>query len=123
MLCETVTAATTAALCAGRDRSVGDLVELRLDGVADLDVAAALSYFALIGLGFMFVEIGLLSRLNVFLGHPTLALAVLLGGIICFTGVGSLLSGRIDAGDRRWATGYPLVPAALASRRIGSGRG
>ena len=45
-------------------------------------VAAALGYFALIGLGFMFVEIGLLSRLNVFLGHPTLALAVLLGGMI-----------------------------------------
>ena len=38
---------------------------------------AAGAYFSLIGLGFMFVEIGLLSRLNVLLGHPTLALAVL----------------------------------------------
>jgi hypothetical protein len=76
-------------------------------------VMAALAYFALIGLGFMFVEIGLLSRLNVFLGHPTLALAVLLGGIILFTGVGSMLSGRIDVGDRRWARAYPLIPGTL----------
>ncbi|MDH5670769.1 MAG: hypothetical protein OEZ06_01380 [Myxococcales bacterium] len=77
------------------------------------DVAAALAYFALIGLGFMFVEMGLLSRLSVFLGHPTLALAVLLGGIIFFTGMGSLLSAHIDPSDRRWARSYPLIPALL----------
>lgn len=76
------------------------------------DVVAALAYFALIGLGFMFVEMGLLSRLNVFLGHPTLALAVLLGGIILFTGVGSLLSSRIDLDRALWARGYPLLPVA-----------
>jgi hypothetical protein len=50
---------------------------------------AACAYFALIGLGFMFVEIGLLSRVGVFLGHPTLALAVVLGGIILATGSGA----------------------------------
>jgi spermidine synthase len=77
------------------------------------DVGAALGYFALIGLGFMFVEMGLLSRLNVFLGHPTLALAVLLGGLIFFTGLGSMLSSRIDVSDRRWACAYPLIPGAL----------
>jgi hypothetical protein len=76
------------------------------------DLAAALAYFALIGLGFMFVEIGLLSRLNSFLGHPTLALAVLLGGVIFFAGVGSLLSARIDPNARKWAVSFPLVPAA-----------
>ena len=72
---------------------------------------AATTYFALIGLGFMFVEIGLLSRLSILLGHPTLALAVLLGGVILFTGVGSLLSQRI-ALERPWvAKIYPLIPA------------
>jgi hypothetical protein len=90
---------------------LGRLRELRELPVAD--VGAALSYFALIGLGFMLVEIGLLSRLNVFLGHPTLALAVLLGGIILFTGIGSLLSGKLDIANRRVACLYPLVPAAL----------
>lgn len=78
-----------------------------------LDVLAAAGYFALIGLGFMFVEMGLLSRLNVFLGHPTLALAVLLGGVIFFTGVGSMLSGKV-AVERPWvARLYPLVPTGL----------
>jgi hypothetical protein len=77
------------------------------------EVIAACLYFALIGLGFMFVEMGLLSRLNVFLGHPTLALAVLLGGIILFTGVGSLQSGRIDPTRGTLGRLFPLIPAAL----------
>lgn len=78
------------------------------------DLAAAASYFALIGLGFMFVEIGLLSRLNVFIGHPTVALAVLLGGIIFFTGVGSLISGRVAIESKpKLARFYPLIPFAL----------
>lgn len=72
---------------------------------------AASSYFGLIGLGFMFVEIGLLSRLNVFLGHPVLALAVSLGGIILATGLGSLASERIPMDKVWWARLYPLLPA------------
>ena len=43
LLCETVTGRTLAELVAGRDNaSAADMVELRLDGVADLDVARAL---------------------------------------------------------------------------------
>jgi 3-dehydroquinate dehydratase/shikimate dehydrogenase len=42
-ICETVTATTMAAMRSGRDRSTAELVELRLDGVTDLDVAAALA--------------------------------------------------------------------------------
>src|SRR5918993_3808394 len=43
LLCETVTGESTAALRAARDGArAGDMVELRLDGVADLDVASAL---------------------------------------------------------------------------------
>lgn len=78
-----------------------------------MDVGASCGYFALIGLGFMFVEMGLLSRLNVFIGHPTLALASLLGGIIFFTGIGSLLSGKVPLGKPWVARLYPLLPALL----------
>ena len=43
-LCETVTGRSMAELLAARDAAVtGDMVELRLDGVADLDVARALA--------------------------------------------------------------------------------
>lgn len=87
-------------------RRVGDLRAL-----PRADVLASMFYFALIGLGFMFVEIGILSRLSVFLGHPTLALSVLLSGIILFTGVGSTLSGRIDIASTRWALMYPWLTA------------
>jgi spermidine synthase len=55
----------------------------------------ASGYFLLIGLGFMFVEIGLIQRLSVFLGHPVYALSVGLFSIILSTGLGSLLSERL----------------------------
>jgi 3-dehydroquinate dehydratase/shikimate dehydrogenase len=42
LLCETVTGRSMADLIAARDAAVADMVEVRLDGVADLDVAGAL---------------------------------------------------------------------------------
>jgi spermidine synthase len=56
-------------------------------------------YFLLIGLGFMFVEIGLIQRLSTFLGHPVYALAIGLFGIILSTGIGSLASEQIPLGS------------------------
>jgi len=44
-------------------------------------------YFSLIGAGFMFVEIALIQRLSVFLGHPTYALGILLFTLISSTGI------------------------------------
>ena len=52
-------------------------------------------YFLLIGLGFMFVEIGLIQRISVYLGHPIYGLAIGLFGIIVSSGIGSLMSARI----------------------------
>jgi hypothetical protein len=64
-------------------------------------------YFALIGLGFMFIEIGLIQRISIFLGHPIYGLAIGLFGIILSTGLGSLVSDllRLDTGIRllTWA--------------------
>ena len=64
-------------------------------------------YFSAIGLGFMFVEIALLQRLSLFLGHPTYALGVLLFGLLLSSGAGSYLAGRRG-------TGAPLLLCALA---------
>jgi hypothetical protein len=52
-------------------------------------------YFALIGVGFMMVEIALLQRMSVFLGHPVYALSVVLFSLILWTGFGSIASERI----------------------------
>jgi hypothetical protein len=81
--------------------------------LARTDVFAAGAYFALIGLGFMYVEMGLLSRLSVFLGRPILALAVLLASMIFFTGLGSMLSSHVPFDKKRVATFYPWVPAVM----------
>ena len=75
------------------------------------------AYFLLIGLGFMFVEIGLIQRISVYLGHPVYGLSIGLFGIIISTGIGSLLSGRVSLmrGERllAWATVLSMFVAAL----------
>jgi len=53
-------------------------------------------YFVLIGLGFMFVEIGLIQRISIYLGHPVYGMAIGLFGIIVSTGLGSLYSSRLS---------------------------
>ena len=49
-------------------------------------------YFLLIGVGFMLVEISLIQRMGVFIGHPVYGLSVVLFSIILSTGIGSFLS-------------------------------
>ena len=52
-------------------------------------------YFAAIGMGFMLIEIALIQRFTVFLGHPTWSIVVVLFSILLFTGVGSRFSATI----------------------------
>jgi hypothetical protein len=52
-------------------------------------------YFAALGVGFIFVEIGLMQRFILFLGHPTYALSVVLFALLTFSGIGSFLSGKL----------------------------
>ena len=56
--------------------------------------------FALIGLGFLLIEISQLQRLGVFLGHPTYAVTVVLFTVLVFSGIGSLLTDRFVDPDR-----------------------
>src|SRR5262250_3407419 len=55
-------------------------------------VWAGTLYFLLIGIGFMMVEIGLIQRMSVFIGHPVYGLSIVLFSIILSTGIGSFLS-------------------------------
>jgi hypothetical protein len=56
-------------------------------------------YFSCLGLGFMMIEIGLLRRFILFLGHPIYSLAVILFSLLIFSGIGSRLSAS-KGGDR-----------------------
>jgi hypothetical protein len=58
-------------------------------------------YFAALGLGFMLIEIALMQKLVIFLGHPTYALSVVLASLLASAGTGSLLAGRIATVTKR----------------------
>ena len=58
---------------------------------------AWLAYFAALGLGFIMVEIALLQRFLLFLGQPIYTYAVVLAGLLVFTGIGSHAAGRWGA--------------------------
>jgi hypothetical protein len=66
--------------------------------------AAALAYFAIIGLGFMLIQIPLLQQFSLFLGHPTYTFSIVLFLMILAAGLGSLISDRVKL-DR----GAPLA--------------
>ena len=70
-------------------------------------------YFSLIGAGFMFVEIALLQKFSVFLGHPVYALGIVLFTIIASTGVGSFVSEKIQLTRAPLIYIYPVVTAAV----------
>jgi hypothetical protein len=73
--------------------------------------AVTMAYFATIGFAYMLIQIGLLQRFSIYLGHPTYTLAIVLFSMLLFTGLGSLTSERIPirAGGR-----FRIVPIAIA---------
>ena len=69
------------------------------------------AYFLLIGVAFMFVEITLIQRMSLFLGHPVYSLAIVLFSVVLATGVGSLFSHRAVPLSVGSLVGWPLVLA------------
>jgi spermidine synthase len=69
--------------------------------------AGLLMYFAMLGLGFIMVEIPTIQELTIYLGRPVYSLAVVLFSLLLFSGLGSLWSGR------RWGGGRALEPEKI----------
>jgi hypothetical protein len=74
--------------------------------------AASLWYFAGIGLGFMLVQMAVLQRFSIYLGHPTHTLSITLFSMILFAGLGSSLSDRLAASRPGLERMLPLAAAA-----------
>lgn len=55
---------------------------------------STLLYFGALGSGFMLIEVGLISKFVLFLGHPIYALTVVLCTLLISAGLGSYWSGR-----------------------------
>lgn len=99
--------------------------DLRVSGLA-----RTLLYFGALGLGYMFVEMVLIQRFILYLGHPLYAAAAVIGAMLIFSGAGSMFSSRIrdEAVAMRTTAGlaatiialYTIVLAAVLQFSIGS---
>ncbi len=69
-------------------------------------------YFACLGLGYIMVEVGLISRFTLALSNPTISASVLISGMLVFSGLGSLVSERIIERARGL---LPLILVAIAA--------
>jgi spermidine synthase len=74
---------------------------------------AWLAYFAALGAGFMLLEVAVLQRFVLLLGHPVYSLTVTLFALLLGTGLGSLLSRRVAPEAVRRVTLRALLAAAL----------
>lgn len=85
------------------------------------EARGAVAYFLLIGIAFMLLEVALIQRLTLYLGHPVFGLSLVLLALLVGAGLGSMASGRllgrllVGTGDRRPALlfGGIMVVSAL----------
>jgi hypothetical protein len=60
-----------------------------------------LLYFACLGAGFIIVEVAMIQKFILFLGHPVYSLAVVLFSVLAFSATGSFLTGRFKEENLR----------------------
>lgn len=102
-----------------RERSVGLQSELAASAGEDGPAAGAPScailsspasrarialYFPALGLGFLFIEIALIEHASLWLNSRTSGFALVLTGMLLFSGLGSLAGDRLAVPNRRWVT-------------------
>jgi spermidine synthase len=74
-------------------------------------VRSFLVYFLAIGAGYILIEVALIQKFVLFLGHPTYALTVVIFSMLVWSGLGSYLSRRITR-DRQTRLRWVLLIAA-----------
>ncbi len=52
-------------------------------------------FFGCLGLGYLFIQVALIQKFTLFLSHPVLSAAVVLSSMLVFSGLGSLLGGKL----------------------------
>jgi predicted membrane-bound spermidine synthase len=79
-----------------------------------------LAYFGALGAGFMLIEVSVLQRFVLLLGHPVYSLTVTLFSLLLGTGAGAAWSRRVrDEALGRWAAAALLLIAAVGVLIIG----
>jgi hypothetical protein len=73
--------------------------------------AAKLFYFVCLGLGFILLEVVLIQRFHLYLGHPVYSLAVILVSVLALSGIGSVFTQRVS--DARVSRAALVASAAV----------
>jgi len=58
-------------------------------------------YFSLIAAGYFFIEMPMIQKMILFLGHPSYSLSVTIAGLLIFSGIGALFSERLFPEKKR----------------------
>jgi len=96
------------------------LLGARLESAAG--VRSFLAYFVCLGAGYVLVQVGLIQRLVLLLGHPTYALTVVVFAMLLFSGLGSFASRRLVHGDDvRLARALGAAAALIAAGALLAG--
>lgn len=76
-------------------------------------------YFVAIGAGYILIQVALVQKFVLFLGHPTYALTVIIFSMLIWSGLGSFASQRIAAGsDSRLSRVLALIAAVVAALAV-----
>jgi hypothetical protein len=96
---------------------VGPLLVLprRRTSIQPMLALPLLAYFACLGYGFMMIEVPLLQHFVLLLGYPVYSLAVVLFSLLLFSGIGSLLTGRLSGSASAALTGVLIGIVILSA--------
>jgi hypothetical protein len=98
---------------------LGPLAVMRVRGLRSWVVMPFAVYFASLGAGYIFAMSGLIQRAVLFLGHQAYAFAVVIGGLLVWAGVGSMLAGRARSMQRTMVFAVAVICAMLAVVQFG----
>lgn len=103
----------TTALAAGFILGPLALVRGRLSGLHTRAAVSWLLTFACLGAGYIIIEVAVVQKSILFLGHPVYALTVVLFSLLLFSGIGSRWSGRFGEPELHGTLGRLLGCVAL----------
>jgi hypothetical protein len=72
-----------------------------------------LLYFLFIGAGYILIQVALIQKFILFLGHPTYALTVIIFSMLVFSGLGSFFSRRVIGDSQSRLSGLMILIAGL----------
>jgi len=77
----------------------------------DIKKSKYIIYFALLGLGYIMIEICMIQKFTLFLGQPVYTMLTVISTMLIFSGIGSMLSEKVIAAFKKPAIIYIIIAA------------